>query len=57
MQNVALNLELNKHKRYETKILSLTSITRNNNLVKQPQLLEYLPNYTVISEVVVTIND
>ena len=39
------------------KILSLTCVTRNNNLVKQPQLLEYLPNHTVLSGKVVNIND
>ena len=56
-KNVALNLELDKHKICKMKNLSLTSVTRNNNLVKQPQLLEYLPNHTVLSEEVVNIND
>ena len=56
-KNVALNRELDKHKKCKMKNLSLTSVTRNNNFVKQPQLLEYLPNHTVLSEEVVNIND
>ena len=56
-KNVALNRELDKHKKCKMKSLSLTSVTRNNNFVKQPQLLEYLPNHTVLSEEVVNIND
>ena len=48
---------IRQHKICKTKDLSLTSVTRNNNLVKQPQLLEYLPNHTVLLEEVVNIND
>ena len=56
-KNVALNHELDRRKKCKMKNLSLTPVTRNNNLVKQPQLLEYLPNHTVLSEEVVNIND
>ena len=40
-ENAALNLELNKHKNCKMKNLFLVTITRNNNLIKSPQLLEY----------------
>ena len=56
-KNVALNLEFDKHKICKMKHLSLTSVTRNINLVKQPQSLEYLPNHTVLSEELMNIND
>ena len=46
---ICLNLELDKHKKFKMKNLYLTSVTRNNNLVKQPQLWEYLPNHNVLS--------
>ena len=42
-KNVALNLELEKHKNCKMKNLSLRSVTRKNNLVKHSQLLAYLP--------------
>ena len=32
-------------------------VSQENNFAKQPQLLEYLPNHTVLSEEVVNIND
>ena len=38
-KNFALNHELDKHKKCKMKNLSLTSVTRNNNFIKQPQLL------------------
>ena len=49
-KNVALNRELDKHKKCKMENLSLTSVTRNNNFVKQLQLLEYFPNHTVLSD-------
>ena len=32
-------------------------VPQENNFAKQPQLLEYLPNHTVLSEEAVNIND
>ena len=49
-KNVALNRELDKHKKCKMENLSLTCVTRNNNFVKQLQLLEYFPNHTVLSD-------